>query len=147
MSVVLERWQAGIIAGSIVVAGIAVAGGAFLGGYAHGGQLAPPPPTELAEKTFTTQDLEAALSACEIEGVTEEDSSVTLISKDHSPMRRGCFVEEMGAPAIAQHEYGFSSWGTAETDYLGGGEYSWSNVRMVWEQTDSGREVTIEVTE
>lgn len=29
MSVILERWQAGMLAGSVVVAGIAVAGGAF----------------------------------------------------------------------------------------------------------------------
>lgn len=145
MSVILERWQAGMLAGSVVVAGIAVAGGAFLGGYALGDTPTPSRPTELAEKTYAAQDLEAALAACEIKGVPVEAASVTLIGGEHSSMRRGCFVEEMGAPPIAQHEYGWSNFGTPKEHYIDGGEYSWSNLHMVWEQTEEGRDVTITV--
>lgn len=140
-----ERWQVWVLAGTILCAGLAVAGGAFLGGYALGDQPAPPPPTELAEKTYTVEDLEAALSACEIEGADVESSAVTLIGADHSPMKRGCFVAEMGAPELAQREYGFSAAGTAEAHYLSSADYAWSNVTMSWEQTRQGRDVTITV--
>lgn len=145
MSVVLERWQAGVLAGSVLVAGIAVAGGAFLGGYALGDTPAPPPPTELAERTYTPGDLEAALVACEIEDVTLDGRSVT-VPGDRPPMNRQCFVAEMGATELAIREYEWSSWGTTnEEHFLDRGEYSWSNVHMLWEQTDEGRDVSITV--
>lgn len=142
---ILERWQVWLLAGTILCSGIAVAGGAFLGGYALGEQPAPPPPTELAEKTYTIEDLKAALSACEIEGAEPESSAVTLIGADHSPTKRGCFVVEMGAPELAQQEYGYSALGTDEAHYLGGADYARSNVTMTWEQTAEGRDVTIMV--
>ena len=145
MSVILERWQAGVLAGSVLVAGVAVAGGAFLGGYALGDSPAPPPPTELAEKTYRVEDLEAALSACKLEDVPLEGQSVT-VSGDHPPTSRQCFVAEMGASELAIREYEWSSWGTTNPEHhLESGEYSWSNVRMVWKQTDEGRDVNITV--
>lgn len=141
----LQRWQVWVLSGSILCAGLAVAGGAFLGGYVLGDQPAPPPPTELAEKTYTVEDLEAALSACEVEGVAVASSALTLNGGEHSPMKRGCFVAEMGAPELAQQEYGFSAVGTAEAHYLSSADYAWSNVTMTWEQTGQGRDVTITV--
>lgn len=140
MSVILERWQAGMLAGSVVVAGIAVAGGAFLGGYALGDQPTPPPPTELADKTYTVEDLDAALDACRIDGVEVQDGAVVLIGANHPATKRQCMVRQMNAPALAQTEYEY--WGAVE---VSGGEYSWSNVSMSWEQTDQGRDVTITV--
>lgn len=145
MSVILERWQAGVLAGSVLVAGVAVAGGAFLGGYALGDQPTPPPPTELADKTYTVEDLEAALASCEIEEAVVDGGAVTLLGGDHSPMKRQCFVGEMGASELAIAEYGYSSSGTPQEYYLDSGDYSWSNVRMTWEQTNQGRDVTISV--
>lgn len=141
----LERWQVWVLAGTILCAGLAVAGGAFLGGYALGDEPAPPPPTELAEKTYTVEDLEDALTACQVEGVAVDSTSVTLIGGDHSPMRRACFVEEMGAPAIAQQEYSYAGVSTRPDFRPDGGEYAWSNVAMSWEQTDEGRDVTLRV--
>lgn len=141
MSVVLERWQTGVLAGSVLVAGLAVGGGAFLGGFALGDTPAPPPPTELAEKTYTDKDLEAALVACELDGATLESSSVTLIGSEWPALNRQCFVAEMGASEIADRDY----TGTLGTGRTEGGEYSWSNVHMSWEQTDEGRDVSITV--
>lgn len=135
----LERWQVWILAGSILCAGLAVAGGAFLGGYALGDQPAPPPPTELAEKTYTAQDLETALAACEIDGVAVEGGAVTLLGSDYPGPNRQCVVREMGPPPLALTEY--ENFGGE----ISSGDYSWSNVTMSWEQTGQGRDVTITV--
>lgn len=118
--------------------------GVFLGGYLLGEASAPPPPTELAEKVYTVDDLEGALAACQLEGVAVEDSSVTLLGADHPGTNRQCFVVEMGATAIADREFSYG-FGTKPADRPEGGEYSWSNVHMEWEQTDEGRDVTIKV--
>lgn len=139
MSVILERWQAGMLAGSVLVAGVAVAGGAFLGGYALGDQPAPPPPTELAEKKYTVEDLEAAMAECQVEGASVEGGAVTLLGGDYAGPNRQCFVREMGAPSLALTEY--ENFG----GQVSSGDYSWSNVTMTWEQTNQGRDVTITV--
>lgn len=136
-----ERWQVWLLAGTILCSGIAVAGGVFLGGYALGEQPAPPPPTELAEKTYTIEDLEAALAACEIEGVAVEDSAVTLVGADHPSQNRQCFVAEMRATELADREYA----GVLGTRVPDEGEYAWSNVTMSWQQAEVGRDVTITV--
>ncbi len=138
---ILERWQTGVLAGSVLVAGLAVAGGAFLGGYTLGYTPAPPPRTELAEKTYTDKDLEEALAACEIDAAIA-DGAVTLPGADHPAMNRQCFVGEMGAPVIADREFSYG-FGTRGEDRPEGGEYSWSNVHMTWKQTDDGRDVSI----
>lgn len=144
-SITIGRNAALLIMFAVLAAGVLVGGGAFLGGYMLGDEPAPPAPTELAEKSYTVADLEAALAACEIEGVAVESSSATLIGADHSPMKRGCFVAEMGAPELAQQEYGFSAVGTNEAHYLSSADYAWSNVTMSWQQTSQGRDVTITV--
>lgn len=144
MSIVLERWQAWLLAGSIACAGLTVAIGAFLGGYVLGDQPAPPPPTELAEKTYTVEDLESALTACKIEGVTVESSSVTLLGADWPSPQRQCFVMTMGATPLAKAEY--AGIYINEDDPPRGGEHVWSNVTLSWEQTGQGRDVTISVT-
>lgn len=138
--ILVER-TAGIgIAAAILTAGLVVGAGAFLGGYLAGESAHQAEPTELAEKTFTVADLEAALTACEIDGAAVDGSSVTLLGGDYPGPSRQCVVAEMDAPSLAQTEFGHIS-----NTPLEGGEYSWSNVHMVWEQTDEGRDVTITV--
>ena len=140
MSVTLENGPAALLAGTVMCGSLIIGIGAFLGGYTLGDQPATPAPTALAEKTYTTEDLETALAACRIEGAKVEGSSVTLIGGDWPAYKRQCFIAEMGAPEIAQTEYEY--WGGVE---VRGGEYAWSNVQMTWEQTDEGRDVTITV--
>lgn len=144
--IVLERTTGIGIASAVLTAGLLAGAGAFLGGYALGERSAPEQTlqTELAEKTYTVDDLEAALVACEIEGVSVESSSVTLLGADYPGMNRQCFIAEMGATELADREFSFGL-GTRPEDYLDGGEYSWSNVHMVWEQASDGRDVTITV--
>lgn len=145
----IERSTGIGVAAVVLTAGLVFGAGAFLGGYVLGERSAPEPApqTELAAKEYVAGDLEAAMAACRIEGLVAKESSVTLAGADHSPMKRQCFVAEMGATELAIAEYGFSSWGTPEDSWIEGGEYSWSNVHMVWEQTDTGRDVTITVEE
>lgn len=129
------------LAGTVAFAGFILGVGAFLVGYALGDQPAPPPPTELAEKTYMVEDLDAALEACEIEDVAIDGSSVTLVGADHPSQKRQCFVAEMGATELADRDYS----GVFGTSVPTGGEYAWSNVSMSWQQTDAGRDVTITV--
>lgn len=145
MNAHIERGPAILLAGAVIVAGISFGAGAFFGGYALGESQPNAAPTALAETTYAGDDLSRALVACEIEGAAVEGSSVTLLGSDHSPMKRQCFVTEMGATELASREYSFSSWSTPKEDYLEEGEYFWSNVHMMWEQTDDGRDVTITV--
>ena len=142
-SIVLERTTGIGIASAVLTAGLLVGAGAFFGGYALGERTAPEPvlQTELAEKTYTVSDLEAALGACELDGATVDGSSVTLIGGEWPSMNRQCFVAEMGASEIADREYSYPFG----PDRPEGGVYSWSNVHMVWKQTDEGRDVTITV--
>lgn len=145
MNAHIERGPAILLAGAVIVAGIIFGAGAFVGGYALGESRPDAAPTALAETTYTGDDLSSALAACEIEAGAVEDGSVTLLGADQSPMKRQCFVAEMGATELASREYGFSSWSTPKEDYLEEGEYVWSNVHMIWEQTNDGRNVTISV--
>ena len=141
MSITLENGPAALLAGTVMCGSLIIGIGAFLGGYALGDQPTPPAPTALAEKTYTTEDLETALAACRLEGAKVEGSAVTLIGGDWPATKRQCLVRQMDAPALAQTEYEY--WGGAVR--LSGGEYTWSNVHMTWEQTDEGRDVTITV--
>lgn len=142
----IGRTSALLLGIMVLVAGLALGVGAFLGGWSLGERTAPGQAlqTELAEKTYTVADLEAALAACEIDGAKVENSSVTLLGADYPSMNRQCFIAEMGASEIADREFSYGI-GTKEEDRPAGGDYSWSNVHMVWEQTDDGRDVTIAV--
>lgn len=141
MSVTLEKSSAVLLAVAVAYGSLAVGIGAFLGGYALGDEPEPVAPTALAEKTYTVADLEAALAACEIDGAKVVDSSVSLLGGDWPAYKRQCFVAEMGATELADRDY-TGGWGVEIT---GGATYHWSNVEMVWEQTDEGRDVTITV--
>lgn len=94
----------------------------------------------LAEKVYSVDDLGAALNACGIQGEEVGEGTVTLGGEKYMGSARQCVVEEMGAPSLARTEFGNQDRVPPD-----GGEYSWSNVRMVWEQTDGGRDVTITV--
>lgn len=147
----IDRRSAILVAIAAAAGGAALGVGAFLGGYALGERAAPEPtaaavPTELAEKTYTVADLEAALGACGIEGVAVEDGVVSLAGEDHPGYTRQCFVAEMGASEVAQAEYRHINLGEEKDDWLTSGEYTWSNVHMEWEQTRAGRDLTITVT-
>lgn len=85
---VIGRTSALLLGIMVLVAGLAVGAGAFRGGMIIGERTAPDQvlQTELAEKTYTVKDLEAALVACEINGVTVQDSSVTLLGADYPGM-------------------------------------------------------------
>ena len=74
----LERWQVWVLAVTILCAGLAVAGGTFLGGFALGDRPAPPPQTALAEKTYTVEELRAALDGCLREDVEIVDGVAVL---------------------------------------------------------------------
>lgn len=98
----------------------------------------------IRDRTYNIEDLAAALTVCEVDGGEVQEGSVTLLGADHPAMNRQCFVVEMGAPEIANREYGFGM-GAPPEDIPTEGEYTWSNVHMVWEQTETGRDVTITV--
>lgn len=53
-------------------------------------------------------------------------------------------MAEMGASEIADREFSYGI-GMRPEDRPEGGDYSWSNVHMVWSQTDDGRDLTIAV--
>lgn len=144
--IVLERTTGIGIASAVLTAGLLVGAGAFFGGYALGERRAPEQvlQTELAEKVYDVDDLKAALDACLLEDASVDRSSVTLIGGEHPPAKRQCFVVEMGAPEIVDREY-TGGLGLPREGADLGGEYSWSNVHMVWEQTSDGRDVTITV--
>lgn len=129
------------IAAAVLTAGLIVGGGALLGGYALGAARPAEAPTELAEKTYTDADLEAALAACQIDGVTVADHAVTLVGTEWPSLNRQCFVGEMGASELADRDYA----GGIGMDGSGGATYRWSNVTMVWVQTPEARDVTITI--
>lgn len=135
----IEYGPAILLAGTVAFAGFILGVGAFLGGYAR--PASPTPPTELAEKTYMVEDLDAVLEACEIEDVAIDGASVTLVGADHPSQKRQCFVAEMGATELADRDYS----GVFGTSVPTGGEYAWSNVSMSWQQTDAGRDVAITV--
>ncbi|QCR53223.1 hypothetical protein C1N80_06260 [Brachybacterium sp. SGAir0954] len=130
------------ISAAVLIAGLAVGGGALLGGYALGAARPAEVPTELAEKTYTDADLEAAIAACALDGAVVEDHSVTLPGDEWPALNRQCFVTEMDATGLADRDY----TGGLGVDGTLGATYHWSNVTMTWKQTDQGRDLTISVS-
>ncbi|UVY83806.1 hypothetical protein NLU66_16590 [Brachybacterium sp. NBEC-018] len=129
------------IAAAVLTAGLMVGGGALFGGYALGAARPAEAPTELAEKTYTDADLEAAIVACALNGVVVKNHSVTLPGGEWPALNRQCFVTEMDATGLADRDY-TGGLGVEGTE---GATYRWSNVTMTWKQTDEGRDVTIAV--
>lgn len=141
MSVVLERWQAGMIAGSVLVAGLAVAGGAFLGGYALGDTRAPVEVTQPAptQRIYTEDELRRALDTCGRDDVEIADGVAVAEPLDRQTLGT-CVLLWLEAPGPAFTEYAYS-----ETAFGSAGSVEWANVTFEWEQITGGRQTTITI--
>lgn len=138
-------WQVWVSASALVLSGALVAAGVGYGGYAYGRETAPQPTESSSERVYGPDDLRAAATTCGADATTVSGDTLSMSGASFAAYTRQCVVIELDAPAIAQTSY--SSPVVVEQFQQDSGEYSWSNVTMTWKQTESGRDLTITVSE